>query len=163
MLYDPINIELSEAINYGTSGNIDQSSKILVCSPPTPRDAKLTTYLKQHFWRNLKSIQSQELNTTLSNQESVPNQDEDAITAPAVIICLYMGNLDAYEYQMQFKKLICGEHGTSTLVKINGEVPMTRTHYERLDHEDIDLFMGTYLSFFLLNSLTKILRPSLEK
>lgn len=166
MLYDPINIELSEPLHYGTSnaeGNVAQSSKILVCNPPTSEEGKLTAYLKQNFWRNMKSAQPQDLSAALDTQDK-PSPDADGSIPPeAVIVSLYMGNIDAYEYQMKFKQLICGTTGISTLVTINGEVPFTKTHYKKLDHEDVDLFMGHYISFFLVNSLTKILNPSSPK
>ena len=163
MLYDPINIELSEPLSYRASGEEPKSSNILVCSPPTVKDGKVTAYLKQHFWRNMKSLQPKDINAAVNAQDNMSPAEDENITAAAIITCLYMGNIDIYEYQMQFKKLICGNTGVSALVKIADEVPLTRTHYEKLDHEDVDLFMSEYLAFFLVNSLMKTAKAGSQK
>lgn len=160
MLYDDLTIELSEPISYSlaTETGHKQTSNILICQAPTPKEGKATAYLKQNFMRALGDMQRQ----NSSMRDAIIDKTEDDAPTEAmemsgslIIATLYNSDLDVYEYQLKFQSLICGSTGVSELVKINGELPLTSTHFKRLAHDDIDYFMGEYLSFFLVNSLLK--------
>ena len=162
MLYDNLTIELSEPITYRLGGATgEQSSKILMCSAPTSREGKITAYLKQNFMRALLVWQRQ--NADLGNavtgkleEAQQDSQSEELGLPPALVnVILLNSDLDFYEYQLKFQQLICSPTGVSDLVKIDGELALTSTHFKNLAPDDVDQFMGEYLTFFLVNSLLK--------
>ena len=167
MLYDNLTIELSEPITYRVgSATGEQSSKTLICCAPASREGKITAYLKQNFMRAFFAWQRQ--NASLDNkaveqseetQQEESSQIEELKLPPELIsVILLNADLDFYEYQLKFQQLICSPTGISDLVKINGELALTSTHFKKLAPDDVDHFMGEYLTFFLVNSLLKKMR-----
>lgn len=164
MLYDDLTITLSDSITYRLpSEGISKTSKVLICSAPTSKDGKTTAYLKQHFMRALLAWQRQNASLVNDSVEQLEETDENPpeellIPASLISVILLNADLDFYEYQLKFQQLICGNVGLSELVKINGELPLTVSHFKSLEPDDLDHFMGEYLSFFLVNSLLKKMR-----
>lgn len=149
-------ITLDDPISYKGADGISVETNILTCRSPdiSYKYAKNTSYLKQQFLRALK--QGQE-NNRVDVEEAVNNSDtlSEGMPPTGFIMILNMSEIDVFEYQEHFKKMICGATGVSELVKINDELPLTTTHFEAMTGDNRDQLMSEYITFFLVNSLMK--------
>lgn len=140
---------------------VEKTTNRLVCITPSihPKYRKHTCYLKQQFMRTLMSMRkyqpsegSNDLSQNAPAQENNNEEDKEA-DASQFLVMLYGGDMDIWDYQNRFKQMICGETGSSELVKVNDEIPFTANNYDKLSDEGLDKFMSEYVSFFLLRSL----------
>ncbi len=151
-----LDITLDDPISYKGADGLSVETNILSCRSPdiSYKYAKHTAYLKQQFLRALK--QGQE-NNRVNVEEAVNNTDalSEGMPPTGFIMILNMSEIDVFEYQEHFKKMICGVNGVSELVKINDELALTTDHFEAMSGDNRDQFMSEYITFFLVNSLMK--------
>ena len=166
MLQNELTITLDDPIVYKVSDKTSQQlgvtkeSNILICKSPSVdyKYRKHTAYLKQQFMRGMIGMQKS-YSDAVSDIKKENTADDNSLSGDVVLGILYMIDIDICEYEDRFKKMICGV-GISELITINGEIPLTITHYENMSEDNRDQFMSEYIAFFLLNSLMKKLAKS---
>jgi len=167
MYQDTVEITLNRPIKYKDKEDVAQESTRLVCSRPTVKQKKLTLHFVQVLMKAYMNMGKSLIATnpglaavSKSKEKAEDGQEdgqEDAplkITSAEIMLMLYTSDEDFYEFQEEFKELICGS-GYSELVKIDGSVALTSTHYDNLSIEDLEVFMGVYCETFLMTSVLK--------
>ena len=159
MYQDIVEIILNHPIKYKDQEGVAQESTRLVCSAPAVKHRKDTLFLTQRItqaYMNMgKRFSGGNLQELRQVQEDAPSEDSsNAIDGTGIILVLYSDEEDFYQFQERFKQFICGS-GYSEIIKINGEIAFTSTHYDSLVNEDLEILIGGYAENFLLSSVLK--------
>lgn len=137
---DSFEFDLQKPVGYHHGGDKREGQR-LVLSAPSARHNKVRHQLQQGFVRALRSLRGQ------SQADAAPTAEastENTMSSSEVMSILMMSDIDMYEYNEQFKKLLF-----DGVCMVEGEERLTSIIYNEFSAYDCDRLLGEYIAVFI--------------
>lgn len=130
---------LENPVTYHCKGE-KREGQMIVLHAPTAKQNRIRQQLQQSFVRALRSLR----NTSTDANAEAGSSDAADMTSSDVLSILMMSDIDLYEFNELFKKLLFDGAGM-----IEGDEKITSRIYEDFSAYDCDKLLGEYMAAFI--------------